>query len=331
MSEPPEKHLVFAAMRNEGAFIVEWVCWYRMLGFDILIGFNDCTDRSPELLTRLAEEGVVSRFSHRPAPGLAPKHSAYRALRKRQEVADCDWLLICDVDEFLVLQAGGGTIASYLDVIGRDHLGVAFHAQCFGTSGQKSFEDIPVHRRFTRTGPRIRPQNAWIKTMIHKPLRFNRFSDHSPVGYAGTWGPLPDCIVDGDGRPLTRFLNGPYPVRFTDPADITHGSAQLNHYVLRSEEDFDLKRGTPSASSLKDRYTEKFFRLRNSNGSSDLSALAYAERFDAVQADILALPGVRRLHHLCCADRIAAICAMRGIDPETDPRWQRHMQIAAAA
>ena len=45
-------------MRNEGPFIVEWVTWYRMLGFtDIVVVSNDCTDRSPELLDALARAG----------------------------------------------------------------------------------------------------------------------------------------------------------------------------------------------------------------------------------------------------------------------------------
>ena len=45
---------VVASMRNEGPFIVEWVTWYRMLGFsDVVVVTNNCTDRSPELLDAL--------------------------------------------------------------------------------------------------------------------------------------------------------------------------------------------------------------------------------------------------------------------------------------
>ena len=42
---------VIASMRNEGAFLLEWVVWYRLIGFsDILVVTNDCTDASPALL-----------------------------------------------------------------------------------------------------------------------------------------------------------------------------------------------------------------------------------------------------------------------------------------
>jgi hypothetical protein len=331
MTSDPEKCLVFAGMRNEGAFITEWVSWYRMLGFEVLVGINDCTDHSPELLQRLAEEGWLTLFRHQPGPGVAPKISAHRAMRRQAAVAACDWLLICDVDEFLVLHEGDGTIGSYLDRIGREHLGVAFYWQCFGNSGHKTWEDGLVHRQFTRVGPRIRPQNAWIKTMTHNPLRFRRFSDHSPWDYDGTWGPLPDNIVDADGRAMERFLTHDHPIRFTDPSEITHRGAQMNHYVIRSDESFALKRGTPSASALKDRYTQQFYTLRNRNDAADLSALGYAEPFDRVHAAAMALPGVRRLHHLCCADYVVRLCAVTGADPKGDARWHFHMQQAEIA
>lgn len=325
-----EKFLVFGAMRNEGAFIVEWVAWYRMLGFEVLVGINDCTDRSPALLHRLEEEGWLTLFRHRPPAGMPPKTSAHRAMRRQPAVAGCDWLLICDVDEFLVLHEGDGTIGSYLDTIGREHLGVAFHWQSFGNGGHRTYEDGLVHRQFTRVGPRIRPQNAWIKTMIHKPLRFARYSDHSPWQYEGRWGDLPDNIVDGEGRPIARFLTEAHPIRMTLPEEITHRAAQMNHYVIRSDESFDLKRGIPSASALKDRYTQQFYRLRNRNEFEDRSALDCRERFDRVHAAAMALPGVRRLHHLCCADYVVRLCARAGRAAEDDARWRHHMQQAEA-
>ena len=65
-------------MRNEGPFIVEWVCWYRMLGFDVLIATNDCTDHSVALLDRLAEEGWLKKvWSKRVWPKRAC-HDKYR-------------------------------------------------------------------------------------------------------------------------------------------------------------------------------------------------------------------------------------------------------------
>jgi hypothetical protein len=331
MTEQAEKFLVFAGMRNEGPFIVEWVSWYRMLGFEVLIGINDCTDHSPALLRRLAEEGWCQVFEHHLRVGSSPKVSAHRAMRKHPAVAATDWLLICDVDEFLVLRQGDGTIGSFLDRMGRGFLGMAFHWKCFGNGGHKTYADGLVHEQFLTCGPGQRGPNAMFKTLIHKPLRFRRYSDHSPFEFDGTWGALPDNIVDSEGRPIMRFLTDEQPIRFTETEDITHKNAQMNHYVIRADESFDLKRGTKSATAMKDRYTEHFYRQRNRNEKRDLSALSYRDRFAPFYAATMALPGVRRLHHLCCADYVVRLCAKQGRRAEDDRRWQTHIAAAEGA
>lgn len=328
MTTRPEKFLVFAGMKNEGAFIVEWVSWYRMLGFDVLVGINDCTDRSPELLERLQAAGWLSVFEHRPRPSQPPKISAHKAMRDHAAVAETDWLLICDVDEFLVLHEGDGTIGSYLDAVGRDFMGVAFHWMCFGNSGWKRYREGLVHRQFRRRGPPDMNPNIMFKTMFKHPLRFANYSDHGPYDFDGDWTAPENRIVDTAGRAIERFRSGEHPIRFTAPGDITHRTAQMNHYIIRSDESFDLKRGTPSASALRDRYTAGFYKRRNRNGHKDLSVDYYAARFDAVHAEAMALPGVRRLHFLCCADYVARLCAHQGVAHEDDPRWQDYMRQA---
>ena len=52
-------------MRNEGPFIVEWLCWYRMLGFNhAVVVTNNCTDHSPQLLDALQNAGLVHHIRH---------------------------------------------------------------------------------------------------------------------------------------------------------------------------------------------------------------------------------------------------------------------------
>lgn len=327
---PPDRHVVFAAMRNEGPFILEWVAWYRMLGFEVLIGHNDCTDRSPDLLRLLADAGWIETFEHHPKPRQPPKQSAHQSMRRHPLIRSADWLLICDVDEFLVLHRGDGTIASYLTDVGGAFGGVAFHWRCFGNSGWLRYKDGLVHRQFQRCGAPDNGINAMFKTIFRAPLRFKRYSDHSPWEFDGDWSAPENRIIDAAGRPIERFLSGDQPVRFTAADEITHKTAQMNHYVIRSDESFDLKRGRPSASALKDRYTPQFYRARNRNGRRDASALAYEGWFDAVYAELCAVPGAMRLHHLCCADYVASLCAHQGKSHAQDPRWIAHMAAAEA-
>ncbi|SMY06433.1 glycosyltransferase family 2 protein [Flavimaricola marinus] len=331
MSDRDESFLVFAGMRNEGAFLIEWLCWYRMLGFEVLVGINDCTDHSPALLRRLQEEGLLSVFEHTPKEGQPPKASAHAAMRRQPQVADTDWLLICDVDEFLVLHRGDGTIGSYLDDVGRDFMGMAFHWKCFGNGGWKRYHDGLVHQQFRRCGAGSNKVNAMFKMLFKHPLRFKRYSDHSPFQFDGDWHAPENRIVDCQGRVIERFLTDPHPVRFSTPEQITHATAQMNHYVIRSDESFDLKRGKPSASANKNRYTEQFYRARNKNGFKDLSALAYQDRFNEIHAEVMALPGVRLLHYLCCIDYVERLCENQGVDPKDDPRWQEYAKLATEA
>lgn len=327
MTDRSETFLVFAAMRNEGAFIVEWVTWYRMLGFRILIAHNDCTDHSPALLAALAAAGWIEAVEHTPGE-LKPKNSAYRTARLHPATAAADWLLICDADEFLCLHVGDGTIGGYLDQIGRDHQGVAFHWRCFGTGGQARYADGLVHRDFTRCGPPVHRLNISFKTLFRDPLRFRRYGDHAPDRFDGDWGQGRAHFVDGEGRVIDRFLTADGPVRYTGTDEISHRFAQMNHYVLRTAEDYAVKKGTPSATAGKNRYTDAYFRARDINTHRDLSALAWRDRFDCLHAQAMALPGVRRLHHLCCADHVARLCARAGRNAADDPRWQHHMAEA---
>jgi hypothetical protein len=49
-----------ATMRNEGPFLLEWVAYHRLIGFnDVLICTNDCVDGSPELLDALQNHGLL--------------------------------------------------------------------------------------------------------------------------------------------------------------------------------------------------------------------------------------------------------------------------------
>ncbi len=331
MRAADETFLVFAGMRNEGPFIVEWVSWYRMLGFEILVATNDCTDRSAELLDTLAGHGWLTHVTHAPPPGTHPKLSAYAAGRAHPRTAAADWVLVCDVDEFLVLHAAD-TIRDFIGDGERDFLGMAFSWRCFGTAGRSVYEDGLVHRQFRRCGPPGMTPNGQFKSMFRRPRGFAAWSDHTPLRLRGTWGAGGNIWVNSAGQHLRRFDDrANHPIRHLYPAERTHVAAQMNHYILRSRESFELKRGTPSASAGKDRYTDRFLKAHDRNGFKDTTALRFAARFDPVHAAAMALPGVARLHHLCCADYVARLCAHQGRDPAEDPRWTRHMAAAEAA
>ncbi|MDG0989783.1 MAG: hypothetical protein P8Q57_06545 [Yoonia sp.] len=59
------------------------------------------------------------------------------------------------------------------------------------------------------------------------------------------------------------------------------------------------------------------------------TGMRFKDRFAAMHAEALTLPDVLRLHHICCAEFVVTLCRKAGTDPETDPRYQHHMRVAA--
>lgn len=324
---------VVCSVRNEGPFLVEWVSWYRRLGFDdIVVVTNDCTDRSPQLLDALHHAGWITHLRHDPDPQQSICAQKLAAAKSLPQVHDADWLLVCDVDEFLTIHQGQGTICDLIPPKA-DFLGMAINWRVFGTSGHSRWEEGLTHRQFTRAAALEDESSTWIKMIHAHPRWFHALGEHGPKRLsrkrAAEWGGPKMRMVNAGGQTIADWTpDGDYLRRL--PADLTcHHPAQMNHYMLRSNESFALKRGTLSAVAGKNRYTGSFFSRHDRNEIEDRSAFAHADAFDAVFAAAMALPDVARLHHLCCADFLSRSAAKQGRAIETDPRF--HQQIARAA
>lgn len=328
------RYLVISSMRNEGAFIVEWVAWYRALGFtDILIVTNGCTDRSPELLDALAAAGWVTHLRKEPAPGVPPLRAKLRVARRHQLVAAANWIFVCDVDEFLVVHRGGGQIADLLPDAEPGFLGMAINWRVFGSGGQQQWQPGLTHRQFSRAALRSDMSSRWIKSIFRRPDLFARFGAHGPDGAdpATLPGDPAEMWVDCTGAPLPRWQPKDQYMRTVPRERATWRAAQINHYMVRSLDSFELKRGTPSSAAGKDRYTDDYLAAFDRNEIGDQCALRHGGRFDRMHAAAMSLPGVARLHHLCCADYVAALAAKLGFAAEADGRFRAALAAAAAA
>lgn len=315
-------------MRNEGPFIVEWVAWYRMLGFDVVIATNDCTDHSPYLLDALQDAGWLTHLRHTPAPGTPPKISAHATLQRHPGVRKADWVLVCDVDEFLVLHHTK-TVQDYLTTLPYPFLGVAINWKVFGIGGWQRYRHGLTHRQFKRAGNSGLKVNRPFKSLYRAPATFGRMGAHTPHLFRGDWTAPENRWINSAGQTLPQFADpAAHPIRMLQQHDITHDAAQMNHYILRSAEHYAAKHGTLSASANVNRYTDEFYTRYNRNGVLDDSALRFETRFDKVFATAMALPDVARLHHLSGADYVARLCGHQGISPKDDPRWQSHMAAA---
>ncbi|MCA0042406.1 glycosyltransferase family 2 protein [Celeribacter litoreus] len=322
------ERLVVTTMRNEGPFILEWVTWYLMLGFDhIVIFYNDCTDHSPGLLRRLSDAGLVTAVEYKPKPKKPVKQTALPLIMAHPRVQAAEWVLNIDVDEFLVIHVGDGRLDDLFSAFKVNRLhGIGIYWKCFGDSGRAQWEDGLTHRQFNKASESKDRANIFFKTLIRNPADFKKIGIHSPKGWQGEgqWGTAPNVFKRCDGATMRSFDPDTNSILFTKSRWITHEYAQLNHYAVRTRESFELKFGTPSPAANKDRYTEKFFEAKNLNTETDESALKYAELFDAIYKEVSALPDVMKLHHRCCMDYVERLGEVHGFDAKDDPRWKHH-------
>jgi len=324
--------LVATAMRNEGPFILEWIAWQKMLGFeDILVLFNDCTDHSPQLLRLLERAGMLTAKKHVPPPGVLPQIAAFRALRRHPLVAKTDWLLICDVDEYLVIHKGAGTLGDLLPTGAPAFTGMCLNWLIFGNNNVETWQDGFVRPQFTRAAREKARQNNCVKSFIYQPMRFKRFGSHMPRDWTGDgdWNQGTNHWVLSDGRKFSEYDPDENHMNGTPTDLITHKVAQLNHYIIQSDEQYDFKAGLVRAGGGHDRYKGDFFARFNHNTVEDSSALKHEAAFAAEYDKLTAIPGILRLHHLCCADFATALCEKRGGDVEADARVLHHRKMAS--
>ncbi len=323
--------LVLTAMRNEGPFILEWLAWQKMLGFEnILVMFNDCTDHSPQLLRLLERAGEVACKRHVPKDGEHPQPSAARNAQKHPLVKNAEWMFTCDVDEFLIIHQGDGTISALLQNGDVPFSAMAIHWRIFGSNGYTNWKDGLVHEQFTHSSRSEAQQNTCFKSIVHHPRNYDRLNTHCTSGWAGTgtWDQSGNYWVLSDGSRLVGFHPDKRPMNATPRVEITHTVAEVNHYAVRTREQYALKKGRPSSTQGLDRYTDDFFRRFDRNEVENKSASTYHEAFVKHYTRLCDLPGVMRLHHLCCADHVIDMCEKRGDDPKMDHRYQYHKKMA---
>jgi len=317
------RRTVVCSIKDEGPFIVEWVSWYRMLGFsDILVLTNDCTDHSVDLLKALARAGWLTHVDVTVPPGSMPTPVKLAFAKTHPLVTGAAWTFLCDIDEFLVINRGSLDTLLPTD---SDFLGMSIGWRVFGTGGQKRWSDGLVHRQFHCSAGPNHSTARWVKSAFRHAEWFKRLGVHAPAKVLKS-GPV--RWVSASGRDLRGFDPAGGVFRMTERDEVDQSVAQINHYMMRSEESFALKQGSVSPVTGKDRYGARFVLNFNRNEVEDRSALIHADAFDVIHAQAMALPDVARLHHLCCADYVTRLATRAGARAEDDPRWQHHISLA---
>lgn len=235
-------NVIVGCMKNEAPYIVEWVAYHRAMGVDnFLIYTNDCSDGTSEILDRLQEMGVLQHRNNDNWKGNSPQQYALNQALKEPVIKNADWIIHIDVDEFMNVRCGNGTLQDFFDAV-PDATNVAMTWRLFGHNGVTKLADEFVIDQFDTCAPKFcpKPHTVWgFKTMFSNIGAYEKISCHRP-------NKLDEAFknkvkwVNGSGKDMTKEAaeNG----WRSSKKSIGYDLLQLNHYALRSAESFLIKR-----------------------------------------------------------------------------------------
>jgi hypothetical protein len=212
---------VTAMARNEAPYLLEWIAYYRVLGFgQITIYDNGSNDASPRILHALSKAGVINavHWKNRKRKQSRAYEQAARRLRPFVE-----WCLYADIDEFLVLDEG----LSLDDIVPTepDVLAVLLCWRNVSSGGRRNRDTGLVIEQFTGAAAK----NSGVVKSLVRIAALRRMTVHMPKPSDG------ERVVDAEGKTVQG-------IHWNSIAQPTAGRGRLNHYKNRSWEEFQCKR-----------------------------------------------------------------------------------------
>jgi hypothetical protein len=318
-----EPALIVTAMKNEGPYIVDWIAHSMAVGFDsFFVVTNDCNDYTDRILDRM-EKLIALKHVANPK-SMFPEKTNWQVMAVRYATLfnlykDAGWIYFTDVDEFLQVWTGDGTLQALHDASDGFDV-VSFTSMPFGSSGVADIVDAPAPAQFTvqskdyaqvaETG--ARDSNA-IKTMFHNRIKFSVRRNHRPR--RADFSTTGNRWVDGSGRAFSdAWVDGKE--KAVSPLGSTD-LAQFNHYAIRSEDGYLMKvsRGdVVGAPRLDTERAVKYWRLYNAQGTVDTRAVTPHPKMAEIKAQLLSDPELREWHEKSLAFHQSSAKALRARD-----------------
>lgn len=284
-------------MKDEAPFLLEWYAHHLAVGFTkILVYTNDCSDGTDEMLIRLEELGLGYHRRNDIPEGVKPQPSAMKYAQAEPKVAEADWILMFDADEFLCINYGDGTLDPMLDAAG-DANGIVITWRIFGSGNVVDWSRDPVTEQYLYAAPPTWNKGWGVKTLfkfdpdkwkigIHRPSIKNK---HLETGF-------PDTVkwLNGSGLPMEDYFKfrGWRSIRRT----VGYQWAQMNHYAVKSIDSYAIRKFRGNVNNKKDKYNADYWSLQDRNEVYDDKILRYTERRKQIMDELLTDPVLSRLH-----------------------------------
>lgn len=308
-----ETYTILTTMKNEGAFLLEWLAHHKALGFDkFVICTNDCEDTTAEMVVRLQKMGLARHHATYYREGGSIQRRALRQGARYDEVKTADWVFVCDADEFLASHVGDGSVRALTAAASPEAEAICVPWRTFGTNGQKEYREGPITRQFVMAnatqGPKAR-RFTFPKSLFRGSIlpHVDRLGVHVPL-------PKPDLghelrIEIPGARPVAEDL----PQRLLVQADYSH--AQVNHYQLRSLDSFLVKSARGKVNHVNDKMGYRYWAYNDANDERCDLIRRYDAATGAWLADLLADRRLKTLHERAVRWHQAKVAELHA-DPE---------------
>jgi hypothetical protein len=286
---------ICAIFKDEAPYLPEWIEFHRLVGVERFFLYdNGSTDGGREVVEPWVRTGVVSVAECSIPLGEGGQGWAYAdALRRAR--GRTRWLAFIDLDEFL-WSPGRALLPDVLRDYER-HPGIVVNWQVYGSSGQSTASDGLVIERFVRRARTGWVRNRRVKSIVD-PQRAVRpigphFFEYQDGALAVTEDHEPVRVIERRAwtRRMRRRLvrlplveTDPYAMRHSSANRVSVGRVRLNHYAVRSRQEFEQKTARHGSSRMAPRY----FAYHDRNEVHDPALASYASE---VRARLAALQG----------------------------------------
>lgn len=222
-----------AIFKDEYEYVLEWIAWHELAGFSrFFIADNGSTDGTKQLLDVLSKIGIIDTFVVPPQPNA--QLLAYQFIKKRWG-AEVDAIAFIDADEF-IFSDDGKKPTEYLENWFKPNVGaIGINWRVFGSSGKVAQEPELVTTRFLKCANDNMAVNRHIKSIVRPSLIKNIHCHYSDIPY--DW-----LYVNGAGNQMIfTDSNGQHCKNHNSFCDVA-GHLRVNHYVIKSFEEFIKKR-----------------------------------------------------------------------------------------
>ena len=319
--------LLSTCMKDEGPFILEWLAWHKAIGItDFVVFSNDCTDGTDALLDHLDARGDLTHLPN-PASQFGQNYYQPAALNYVQTMPvfrAVDFMLSSDVDEFVNIRCGDGTITSLLanlpafDVLSICELNHGINDQDHFQPGWVT-ELFPAHE--TPRPGRWRAKTG-VKSLTRLSPRIAKIRNHRPDLAI----PTDEAVwLNGSGARVDDLAEDP-----KENGLDSRGARELvslEHYSLRSVDSFLVKAWRGDVVIKGKQVSNAYFRRRNRNSHQNMDISKGHTLARAAYQDFMNDAQLMALHEACNVAHQARIDALNA-DPTFRERRAEIVNIA---